>query len=89
LQEHLTHWNHEHTRGHCIDRVYANFVIEVEVMVTTFHHPGSDHRGVLYTWSARAPLMEEPPHHYYTEPLNSRRSRPITRLFSRIMQKIT
>jgi hypothetical protein len=33
----------------------------VEVTVTTFHHPGSDHRGVLYSWSARAPLREEPP----------------------------
>jgi hypothetical protein len=30
LQEHLTHWNHEHTRGHHINRVYANFVIEVD-----------------------------------------------------------
>jgi hypothetical protein len=27
----------------------------------TFHHPGSDHRGVLYSWSAQAPLREEPP----------------------------
>jgi hypothetical protein len=31
------------------------------VTVTTFHHLGSDHRGVLYFWSARAPLREEPP----------------------------
>jgi hypothetical protein len=31
------------------------------VTVTTFYHPGSDHRGVLYSWSARAPLREEPP----------------------------
>jgi hypothetical protein len=60
LQEHLTHWNHEHIRDH-IDRVYANFVIEVKVMVTTFHHPGSDHKGVLYMWSAQAPFTEEPP----------------------------
>jgi hypothetical protein len=40
LQEHLTYWNHELTREHYIDRVYANYVIEVEVMVMTFHYPG-------------------------------------------------
>jgi hypothetical protein len=22
--EHLTHWNNDHTRGHCIDRIYTN-----------------------------------------------------------------
>jgi hypothetical protein len=42
-------------------RVYANFVIEVEVTVMTFHHLGSDHRGVLYMWLAQAPLTKEPP----------------------------
>jgi hypothetical protein len=46
---------------HCIDRIYANFAIEAEVTVTTFYHLDSDHRGVLYSWSAWAPLMEEPP----------------------------
>jgi endonuclease/exonuclease/phosphatase family metal-dependent hydrolase len=60
--KHLTYRNNDHTRGHRIDRIYANFAIEVEVTVTTFHHPGSDHRGVLYSWSARAPLREEPGH---------------------------
>jgi hypothetical protein len=46
---HLTHWNHDHTRGVHIDRVYANFAIHDNIKVTTWHHPGSDHRGVLYT----------------------------------------
>jgi hypothetical protein len=88
--EHLTHWNNDHTRGHRTDRVYANFAIEAEVTVTTFHHPGSDHRGVLYTWSARAPLTEEPPSpRYHTGPLSSRRLLPTTRLSFWITQKTT
>jgi hypothetical protein len=45
--EHLTHWNHKHTRGVHIDRVYANFRIEADITVSTYHHPGSDHKGVL------------------------------------------
>jgi hypothetical protein len=38
-----------------IDRVYANFSVEAEITVSTHHHLGSDHRGVLYSWSHRAP----------------------------------
>lgn len=59
--EHLTHWNHEHTRGVRIDRVYANFPIGAEVSVTTHHHPGSDHRGVLYSWANTPEILEEAP----------------------------
>jgi hypothetical protein len=43
ILEHLTHWNHKHTRKECIDRIYANFRIEANVTVSTHHH----HRGVL------------------------------------------
>jgi hypothetical protein len=46
--QHLTHWNHDHTRGVRIDRVYTNFAIRGNIKVTTWHHLGSDHRGVLY-----------------------------------------
>jgi hypothetical protein len=59
--EHLTHWNHKHTRRVCIDRVYANFRIEANVTVSTHHHPGSDHRGVLYSWSHRGHIDTSPP----------------------------
>jgi hypothetical protein len=48
-RDHLTHWNHQHTRGVCIDRVYANFEIKADIRVTTHSHPGSDHKGVKYT----------------------------------------
>jgi endonuclease/exonuclease/phosphatase family metal-dependent hydrolase len=47
--QHLTHWNHDHTRGVRIDRVYTNFAILGKIKVTTWHHPGSDHKGVLYS----------------------------------------
>jgi hypothetical protein len=36
--DHLTHWNHDHTRGVRIDRVYTNFVIKADVEVTTLPH---------------------------------------------------
>jgi hypothetical protein len=58
--DHLTHWNHKHTRGVCIDRIYANFNVKVDITVFTHHHPGSDHRGVLYLWSYRAPAGTRP-----------------------------
>jgi hypothetical protein len=58
---HLTHWNHDHTRGVRIDRVYANFAIHSNIKVTTWHHLGSDHREVLYTWSNTPHTKEEPP----------------------------
>ena len=46
---HLTHWNHERTRGVRIDRVYLNFTIDGATLeVSTLHHPGLDHKGVLY-----------------------------------------
>ena len=46
---HLTHWNHDRTRGVRIDRVYLNFtIIGATLEVNTLHHPGSDHKGVLY-----------------------------------------
>ena len=46
---HLTHWNHDRTRGVRIDRVYMNFAISGATLeVNTLHHPGSDHKGVLY-----------------------------------------
>ena len=46
---HLTHWNHERTRGVRIDQVYSNFeMVGATMEVSTHHHPGSDHRGVLY-----------------------------------------
>ena len=46
---HLTHWNHERTRGVRIDRVYLNFnIVGATLEVQTLHHPGSDHKGVLY-----------------------------------------
>ena len=46
---HLTHWNHERTRGVRIDRVYLNSdIFGATLEVQTFHHPGSDHTGVLY-----------------------------------------
>ena len=46
---HLTHWNHDRTRGVRIDRVYLNFdVVGATIEVSTLHHPGSDHKGVLY-----------------------------------------
>jgi hypothetical protein len=44
----------------CIDRVYANFCVEVDIIVSTHHHLGSDHGGVLYSWSHRA-LVQGPP----------------------------
>ena len=37
---HLTHWNHERTRGVRIDRVYLNFdIIRATLEVQTLHHP--------------------------------------------------
>jgi hypothetical protein len=57
----LTHWNHDHTRGVPIDRVYTNFAIMGKIKVTTWHHPGSDHRGVLYSWSNAPQSPEDPP----------------------------
>ena len=46
---HLTHWNHDRTRGVRIDRVYLNFKIPgASLEVQTLHHPGLDHKGVLY-----------------------------------------
>ena len=46
---HLTHWNHDRTRGVRIDRVYLNFTIDGATLeLSTLHHPGSDHKGVLY-----------------------------------------
>jgi exonuclease III len=47
--EHITHWNHDHTRGVRIDRFYANFPIKGKMEVNTLHHPGSDHKGLLLT----------------------------------------
>jgi exonuclease III len=58
--DHLTYWNHKHTRGVRIDRVYANFSVEADITVSTHHHPGSDHKGVLYSWSHRAPAGTGP-----------------------------
>jgi hypothetical protein len=58
---HFTHWNHDHTRGVHIDRLYTNFAIHGNIKVTTWHHPGLDHRGVLYTWSNTPHTKEEPP----------------------------
>lgn len=51
-RDHLTHWNNKHTRGVRIDRVYANFEVDAPIEVTTHHHPSSDHRGVMYRWTA-------------------------------------
>jgi hypothetical protein len=45
----------------CIDRVYANFSVEADITISTHHHPGSDHKGVLYLWSHRAPAGTRPP----------------------------
>ena len=46
---HLTHWNHDRTRGVRIDRVYLNFtIVGATLEVNTLHHPGSDQKGVLY-----------------------------------------
>ena len=46
---HLTHWNHDRTRGVRIDRVYLNFhIVGATLEVSTLHHPGSDHKMVLY-----------------------------------------
>jgi hypothetical protein len=59
--EHLTHWNHEHTRGVRIDRVNANFRIEADVTVSTHQHLGSDHRGLLSSWSHRGHIDTSPP----------------------------
>jgi hypothetical protein len=58
--DHLTHWNHDHTRGVCIDRVYTNFVINADVEVTTHYHIGSDHKGVKYFWSCSQGHVETP-----------------------------
>jgi hypothetical protein len=33
--QHLTHWNHDHTRGVCIDKIYTNFAILGKIKVTT------------------------------------------------------
>jgi hypothetical protein len=49
--DHLTHWNHEMTRGVRIDRTYSNFMIEGKVEISTHSHPGSDHKGVKYLFS--------------------------------------
>ena len=48
---HLTHWNHNHTRGARLDRIYANFQIDGVLSVTTRPHPGSDHKAVKLEWS--------------------------------------
>ena len=48
---HLTHWNHNHTRGARLDRIYANFQIDGVLNVTTRPHPGSDHKAVKLEWS--------------------------------------
>ena len=49
---HLTHWNHERTRGVRIYRVYLNFdIVGATLEVQTLHHPGSDHKGVLFNAS--------------------------------------
>ena len=46
---HLTHWNQDRSRGVRIDRVYLNFeTVGATLEVSTLHHPGSDHKGVLY-----------------------------------------
>ena len=46
---HLTHWNQDRTRGVRIDRIYLNFkTVGATLEVCTLHHPGSDHKGVLY-----------------------------------------
>ena len=46
---HLTHWNHDRTRGVRIDRVYLIFtIVGATLEVSTLHHPGSDYKGVLY-----------------------------------------
>ena len=46
---HLTHWNQERTRGVRIDRIYLNFdIVGATLEVSTLHHPGSDHKGILY-----------------------------------------
>jgi hypothetical protein len=59
---HLTHWNYDHIREVCIDRVYSNFANSGNIKVTTWHHPSSDHRGVLYSWSNTPhPEKELPP----------------------------
>lgn len=45
---HLTHWNHELTKGVRIDRAYSNFRTDMEISVKTVHHPGSDHKAVVF-----------------------------------------
>ena len=46
---HLTHWNQGRTRGVRIDSVYLNFdIVGASMEVCTLHHPGSDHKGILY-----------------------------------------
>jgi hypothetical protein len=51
-EEHLTHWNWEYTRGKRIDRVYMNFEVLGEVVVSTIDHPWTDHKGVLYSFKS-------------------------------------
>jgi hypothetical protein len=64
--QHLTHWNHDHTRGVHIDRVYTNFAILGKIKVTTWHHPGQTIKG-SYTHGLtcpspqRTPLQASPP----------------------------
>ena len=50
---HLTHWNHEMTKGVRIDRAYANFLTDMEVSVKTIHHPGSDHKALVFSIKSR------------------------------------
>ena len=62
-QEHITHWNANHSRGVRIDRVYANFEIEGKVAVKTLHHVTADHKGLLLTMKqvAQEPRGNTPP----------------------------
>jgi hypothetical protein len=52
--EHLTHWNHKHTRGVHINKVYANSRIEADITVSTYYHPGSEQRGAILVVPQRA-----------------------------------
>lgn len=56
--KHLTHWNHDHTRGVRLDRIYANFKIVGLLSVKTLLHPGSDHKALMLTWSMAQPSIQ-------------------------------
>ena len=48
----VTHWNQKESRGKRLDRVYVNFTTEMKIVVGTFYHPWTDHKGVEYTLSS-------------------------------------